>query len=221
MRIIHFGIPVLSGKYGFNICAENYALKSNKSSFGRKMPCAEYLDSNFKIYTDDFVEKYYNAIMENYHLNMDYFATLDKDKFRQEVSNFVTKNKFVEVQDLTDYSDVNGYYVMVLDEYSQIYIGTSKKDILKRIKMHWTNIKSFDRLLLPMWAVKSSVMSIDSFRALDTTRIYIKDEEAFTHEDYYIKQFSKEFTANRINGGSLETMRNEGRLVEVKTHNLS
>lgn len=104
---------------------------------------------------------------------------------------------------------------------SQVYIGTSKRDIVKMIRAHWTKRKSFDRLLLPMWAVKSSIISIDSFRTLDTTRIYIKEEDAFTHEDHYINQFSKEFTTNRINGGSLELMRDEGRFLEIKMHDLS
>lgn len=57
---------------------------------------------------------------------------------------------------------------MVLDNYRQAYIGQSW-DMRKRIKKHWSWTKQFDRLL---WGrVQESVMSIDSFRTLDTTRI--------------------------------------------------
>jgi hypothetical protein len=109
---------------------------------------------------------------------------------------------------------------MVLDRYSQVYVGTSKSDVIKRIKAHWSKRKSFDRLLLPMWNVKNSVMSIDSFRAMDTTRIYIKQEKSFNNEDYYINQLPKEFIMNRINGGDLENIILEGKGLEIKTHHL-
>jgi hypothetical protein len=59
--------------------------------------------------------------------------------------------------------------VLVLDEYRQAYIGQSSWDMLKRTK-HWSGTKHFDGLL---WGgVEESVMSIDSFRALNTTRIF-------------------------------------------------
>jgi hypothetical protein len=60
----HFGIKIVEGKYGFNINADNYAIKCNKSSFNRKMSCAEYVDDSYKFYTDKFIDKYYDAIME-------------------------------------------------------------------------------------------------------------------------------------------------------------
>ena len=62
--------------------------------------------------------------------------------------------------------------MMVLDKYKQAYIGKSD-NIEQRIRHHWSQNKSFDRTLFPMYAVEKSVFSIDFFRALDTTRIYV------------------------------------------------
>lgn len=92
---------------------------------------------------------------------------------------------------------------MVLDEYHQIYIGTSD-NIKKRILQHWSMRKPFDRLLCPIGAVETSILSIDSFRAYDTTRIYACiNQDTYEKEDYYIKQFSSKFLCNRLSGGKI------------------
>lgn len=73
-----------------------------------------------------------------------------------------------------------------------------------RIRQHWTKGKSFDRLLFPMGNVDSSILSIDSFRALDTTRIYIYiTDETYSSEDKFSNQFSDKFVCNRITGGKI------------------
>ena len=58
---------------------------------------------------------------------------------------------------------------MVLDLYKQAYTGQAA-DIRMRIKRHWSGTKQFERLIFG--TKESSVLSIDSFRALDTTRIF-------------------------------------------------
>lgn len=46
------------------------------------------------------------------------------------------------------------------------------------------------------------MLSIDSFRALDTTRIYTYVTSAtYENENEYIDQFSEEFICNRLAGG--------------------
>ncbi len=60
--------------------------------------------------------------------------------------------------------------MLVLDEYKQVYIGQST-DIKSRILHHRSKKKPFDRLIFG--SVENSILSIDSFGALDTTRIYI------------------------------------------------
>ncbi|WP_091227261.1 hypothetical protein [Microbacterium sp. 3J1] len=74
----------------------------------------------------------------------------------------------IEVTDLTQWDGVGGLYIMVLAEYRQVYVGATSSftGIAKRIRQHWTNQKQFDRLI---WGdVDTSILSIDSFRALDT-----------------------------------------------------
>ncbi|WP_230100450.1 hypothetical protein [Microbacterium sp. Bi98] len=109
----------------------------------------------------------------------------------------------VEVTDLTKWDGVPGLYIMVLDEFAQVYVGVanSSTGIAKRIRQHWTNQKQFDRLI---WGdVTSSILSIDSFRALDTTRIFaLKTEHTFDDENPLLEQFPRKFTLNRVMGGN-------------------
>jgi hypothetical protein len=92
---------------------------------------------------------------------------------------------------------------MVLDEYCQVYIGTTD-NIKKRIRRHWSNSKSFDRLLLPMGAVNTSILAFDSFKSLDTTRIFAYTTKiTFDKEDNFINEFSTKFVCNRIGGGKI------------------
>jgi hypothetical protein len=57
----------------------------------------------------------------------------------------------------------------VLDRYRQAHIGQAE-DIRDRIKRHWSRTKQFDRLIFGDNG--TSVLSIESFRVLDTTRIF-------------------------------------------------
>ena len=95
---------------------------------------------------------------------------------------------------------------MVLDKYKQLYVGYSQ-DVKKRILQHWKNSKPFDRLLFPMGDVQHSVLSIDSFKALDTTRIYFFESDYHERiEDIIIKFFSPKFVTNRVPGGLLNSV---------------
>ena len=113
---------------------------------------------------------------------MRFFASLDRQRFEEKINCLLNKNReFVAVTDLTQYDNVSGYYMMVLDKYCQVYIGTAV-NIKRRIQQHWSKSKSLDRLLFPMYAVEKSALSIDSFRALDTIRIFAyKSSEIYTH----------------------------------------
>lgn len=95
-----------------------------------------------------------------------------------------------------------GVYVLILDEYKQVYIGQST-NIKKRILNHWSNNKEFDKLIFGR--VDTSVLSIDSFGFLDTTRIFV-----IPVNDYYkldliehklIKQIDGKYLLNRTAGG--------------------
>ena len=135
----------------------------------------------------------------NYDLNMNFYKNLSKEEFHNEVDSFIDGNEFCEVFNLSLYMKKSGYYLMVLDEYNQVYIGTSK-DLKKRITRHWSTTIPLDRTVL--WSPKSSKISIDSFRALDTTRIFIQESnDVLLNENDYIDQFSDKFICNRTSGG--------------------
>ncbi|WP_201317532.1 GIY-YIG nuclease family protein [Paenibacillus sp. EPM92] len=201
--MIHFGVKVNGGKNGLRLTRENYAVVSKKNSLNIKLSIDIYDDVNGE-YTDAWCKKQLADCLENFDLNMKYFSLLDKDKFHGEINTFLHRNRgFSEVTDLNEYSEKSGYYMMILDEYCQLYVGTTK-DIKLRIQQHWRAKKPFDRLLFPMGSVDTSLLSIDSFKALDTTRIYAYvTPTTYNNEDDYIQQFSNEFICNRMAGGRI------------------
>ena len=164
-----------------------------------------YADESGREYTLEWCKKYRELCLENYDLNMKYFQSLDKDEFDHELTSFLSKhNRFKQIFDLNDVDEVYGYYIMVLDEYKQVYIGKSL-DIKCRIRQHWNKTKPLDRTLLPMYNVSGSTFSIDFFRPLDTTRIYVwKKKVSDGIEARLVKDFPSKFLCNRI-GGDIET----------------
>ena len=98
-----------------------------------------------------------------------------------------------------------GVYMLVLDGYKQVYIGQSN-NIKRRIIQHWNKRKSLERLIFG--DVCSSVLSIDSFGALDTTRIfYIETMSTHKTEEKIVRKFFAGYMLNRTAGGigSFET----------------
>ena len=145
--------------------------------------------------------------LKNYDMNMNFFSSLDSNKFHVALRSFLKKYKgFDEVFDLSEYTEIEGYYIMVLDEYKQVYIGKSK-NIKKRILQHWSKTTPFDRTLYPMYAYDKSCFSIDSFRALDTTRIFVWKRKLMDGiEDELVNSFPSEFRTNRIGGDVTNTI---------------
>ncbi|WP_346870517.1 GIY-YIG nuclease family protein [Clostridium sp. UBA5119] len=199
----HFGLKVLEGKRGLKLTRENYVVVSNKNTL-LKFPMDIYADEEGRIYSDEWCKKQLDNCLKNFDLNMEYFSLLNHDEFNMEITKFLKSNKcFVEVFDLNLYDEKSGYYIMILDEYCQLYIGTTD-NIKKRIRQHWNKSKSFDRLLFPMGAVDTSVFSIDSFRAFDTTRILAyTTKRTFDLEDKFMNQFSSKYMCNRLGGGKI------------------
>lgn len=207
MKMPHLGINIYSKKYGLELTRENYAILDNRNSFNTKFSSLKnaYADENGRFYTDEWCLSYQKLCLENFDLNMAYFSRLDHNKLEEELSRFLIRyKKFQAVNNLQEYNGVSGYYIMVMDKYNQLYIGTTN-NIKRRILQHWSKIKPLDRLPFPMYAVNTSVLSVDSFRALDTTRIFAyRTNNIYTNEDKYIRYFSSEFMSNRIKGGRVE-----------------
>lgn len=165
-------------------------------------------EEKFPYHTDEMCEKLQERALYNFDLNMAFYETLDRNEFNSEIENFLSEHpKFTSVTDLKRYKNSTGIYIMVLDEYKQIYIGithNSKLGIKGRIQQHWNNTKTLDRLIFG--GIDKSILSIDSFKHLDTTRIFVctdvKNNDLDNEENNLVeKAFSPKFVANRTSGG--------------------
>lgn len=211
---VRFGIAVRSARgLGLRMTRETYARLNKRSSlphWSREMNpelwdrCDQfYEDAEHRTYTDAWCEEMQTQALANFDLNMAHFSSLDHDEFDAALQRAVASQRgMVEVTDLTKWDGVAGLYVMVLDEYRQAYVGATNRSIgiQKRIKQHWTGTKPLDRLI---WGdPQTSILSIDSFRALDTTRIFaFKSSRSFAGENPLLEQFPPEYMLNRVPGG--------------------
>lgn len=213
--ITHFGLEVQPRKRGYFLNKENYVSMNNRRSLGKDEVYKRaleannieilayyegiYADSEGLIYTEDTCNRFLHEAMENFDLNMAFFSKLDRKKFNAEIDLFVKKTKFKNVYDLNSCCCA-GYYVMILDGYCQLYVGTSK-NIKDRIRQHWNGGKlRLDRLVCG--SVNTSKLSIDSFRCLDTTRLLVyRTQNIYSTEDDYIGYFSDDYLCNRVKGG--------------------
>ena len=202
--MLHFGMRLVKKKYSLELLRDEFALISTKPS----LPILDtliqqnaYTDELGREYRKEWCLAYRELCLQNYDLNMRYFKLLDSQGFNNALEEFFKKHcKFSEIEDLSRCDKVSGYYVLVLDKYKQAYIGKSE-DVKKRIRQHWVVTKPFDRTLLPMGNVKGSCFSIDHFRALDTTRIFVwKRNLRDGLEAEMVKDFPSEYLANRIGG---------------------
>ena len=165
-----------------------------------KINIDNYLNLKFKNRDDKFIEEQTKRIKYNYELNMKYFKSLDYNEFNKYLESFIKKHKFIEVKDLKKYIGKKGIYVLVLDEYKQVYLGLTDRGIKERIKDHWNGKKEPERLIFGQ--AFNSVLSIDSFGALDTTRIFVKlDEPLYKIEYKMVDEFDKRYLLNRTMGG--------------------
>lgn len=187
----YFDVNVKDTGKGFKINRDNYAIIDKKSS----------LTDNY-FYDDLFCLEHKEKCLVNFDLNMKYFRSLNHSEFEEKLQEFLIQNQeFIEIKSLSSVDKRSGYYLLVMDDYCQCYIGTSQ-DIKKRIMNHWSRTKKFDRLIFG--DVENSILSIDSFRALDTTRIFVYiTPSVYKDENQFIDNFDTRFIINRTAGGRL------------------
>jgi hypothetical protein len=225
----HFGELIRPGKYGFHLTRETYALINKKSSTRipesmltdelRAYLAPDYEDAELTIHTDEFCLRQREAALENFDLNMALFAQIPPADFEDALTEMLRKNKALRpVTDLKSYDADEGVYVMVLGEYRQAYIGQTT-EIRRRVKAHWNGTKQFDRLL---WGgVDESVLAIDSFRALDTTRIFAARTINYDAlESRLVRTFPPDYLLNRIDGGAPAGLRGMFLAAEMKRRKL-
>lgn len=205
--IKHFGLNIVEKPSGLKLTRENYIEK------------IIFKDSSLKkFFTDPIIEKHTKDCLYNYDQNMQYFRSLSHEDFNEALKNVVSKiGSFEEITDINSVNGKSGYYMMVLDEYAQVYIGTSH-DIKKRIQQHWRMQMYFDRMLFG--TKENSILSINSFRALDTTRIFVfLTPNTFTLENKIMKQMDHIYLLNRTAGGLLNGLAEA--IARGKTRDLS
>lgn len=207
----HFGQKIAHGKYGFELNRENYAplvnLKVKDTDVSKEIKINQYAFNNESctMYTQDWLDYYRSLALLNLDVNLNFFSSLSDNDFNDELDKFLSEHdEFEKVENLDHYDGVSGYYILVYDQYKQIYIGNTD-NLKKRIRIHWTSVVPIERSLFPMYNVETSKISVRSFRALDNTRIYIaKDFQTYIKEDYYINKIAPTYILNRIQGGRIE-----------------
>jgi hypothetical protein len=168
----HLGIKVRNKEDGLKLTAENYVQAKDKD--------VAVLSEEFKLRLE--------RVMARFDANMRYFKTLSRDKFNEELDKFIALNNFRQIKDLNYVESVAGHYVMVLDEYCQVYIGTSsyRQGIKERIPQHWRKRISLDKLEDRNFGS----LPIGSFKPLDTTRIFVWSDDEYTFsEDYALNEY--------------------------------
>lgn len=161
--------------------------------------------ADYEHYTEEYVSKHYADCMTNFDLNMAYFEKLDSNQFNRYLSLFVKKNKFREITDLQEVAGASGIYILVLDKYKQVYIGKSQSanGMKSRILSHWSRKKEFGRLIYGR--VDTSILPIDVFGALDTTRIFVREyrgsQDLDVAEQHLVEKFDAKYRLNRVAGG--------------------
>lgn len=109
-------------------------------------------------------------ILQVYDENIEKLLNLSKIEFENQVNLFLKKFKgFKEIYDLND-CNFTGFYLMVLDDYKQVYVGVAN-NIKKRIVQHWSRKVKKEYLSSK---TNGYSIGIDSFRPYDTTRIFVK-----------------------------------------------
>ncbi len=158
-----------------------------------------YEDETCTTYNDLRCKKHREDCLKNFDYNMKYFSSLNEEKFNKALNKIIKIKGFIEVFDLNEFNNESGVYVLVLDEYKQFYIGQSSS-IKKRILSHWSKNKEFDKLIFGK--VENSILSIDSFRAFDTTRIFVYPTwNTFGVEEKIVKKADARYMLNRTSGG--------------------
>lgn len=115
-------------------------------------------------------EEQIGFIQGHFDANMRYYNNLDADDFASFVSTYTEETGFTQVKDLNSLLNNCGYYLLVLDNYKQLYVGASG-DIKKRITQHWSRVIPSAQMI--SHALSIHYLPVDSFRALDTTRVYV------------------------------------------------
>ncbi|MHA7284607.1 GIY-YIG nuclease family protein [Arthrobacter sp. TMS2-4] len=213
---LHFGEKLRRSIVGHTMTRELYGYPNrapaqyfSREQVGEKLWASiawSYRDEEHTRHSDVYLLAQRDQALVNFDLSMSYFASLDKIEFEEALQHVLLKGRtFRPVQSLADWSEVEGAYIMVFDEYKQFYIGQSS-NIRKRIRTHWATRKPFDKLILG--DLYESIFPVDEFRAFDNTRIYAARSRApHAVEERAEKAADQRFSLNRMGGGIADPWR--------------
>ena len=182
----HFGVKMQKEKVIEHMTRDNFVFPEEKNS---------------KIQPTKLVIK--NAY-RSFDTNMRFFKSLNREEFEKCLKDFLNSKEMKDAKEIHSFNECKGekgIYILVLDDYNQIYIGQTKDDFKNRITKHWRNKLTY--LKFPF--LFASILPIDCFGAKDTTRIYILPENDIKKidmlEEKLISIFPRDFCLNRISGG--------------------
>lgn len=149
-------------------------------------------------YLTDFAKE---KALKNYNLNIRYFINLNQEEFNRTLTYLLNLYAFVEIKDLNEIKGRQGIYILVLDNYKQIYIGQTNRDLKARILRHFNIEIPFQRVPF----VRYDTLPIDAFKPLDTTRIFTlftSEQNVIDEiESKLINECDKKFLLNKTIGG--------------------
>lgn len=142
-----------------------------------------------------------NKALENYDINIKYFESLGKEEFENAVNDCLNTYAFAEIFDLNDIKGKQGIYILVLDNYKQLYIGQTSRDLKERIMSHFKIEIPFQKVPF----IEYDTLPIDAFKPMDTTRIFAiftSEEELIDNiESKLISKCPNKFILNKTIGG--------------------
>lgn len=239
-HILHFGVWLDKSKVRLNLTRDNFAaidresytkvpayneILKNWDEWKKQKETIEFDEFHTRIcppglkfekegdkliLSEEYCEKYQAMCLQNYDLNMKFIKQLDHKTFDKMINKIVKKYKMIEIKDLNECEKKIGIYMAVLDNFNQLYIGQTTRDLKERILRHWKVKPKFDRLLFGR--ATESVIAYDSYGALDTTRIFIiyeTDKKKIDEiEKNLVQEIPQKYQANRIGGGiHLDTLK--------------
>ena len=210
IRELYFANPYL-----WHAC-DNY-----EQVFGKQMDSPAFRKSAIMMHLapypiPEMIDRLEKRALRNFDLNMRYFSHISKADFEAAVNEILQHNlhgqPFIETASLTDYVGVPGFYIMILVGYRQMYAGVTRSvsGIAGRIQQHWNAKVPLDRLVFG--GETESILSIDSFRALDTTRVIVcpmtgvdMSDDAWQAAEAWLTDeiIPQRFLLNRCSGGGL------------------
>lgn len=204
---VHFGIRLPHRAGGHALTRENCICTTKDGRY--------YFEDDWLRNDPSSWEAHRAEVLRNFDLTMAYCERLPREAFLDALRAMCALFPCLEdVHDLNEWRGRCGAYVLVLDGYKQFYVGqtTAPGGIRQRILVHWQKKPAFDRML--SGPAERSIMSVDCFRALDTTRIFAASCDVPGDLERAIQECLPEaYCANRTRAGDLP-----GGLAEAIAH---